>query len=217
MKQAVISKGVKFLMHFTQESNIDSILKYGLLPKKELSASVPVATVNDSLRLDLRENMSSLSISFPNYKLFFKWRKAPKNERVKWGVIVFNASILYHKECLFCQTNAANGLVSAEMEEHLKGVSAFYSLFDEIEGKPSRQELGLDSYYTTDPQAEVLVKGIIEPEYITGLAFDDQILSEEYQRKYPAHQIKMDKELFRYRKDYMHWKEPSLRDFSVPF
>lgn len=205
MKKALKARGVKFLVHFTRESNIDSIIQHGLLPKNEQKVLPSPAEVNDTLRLDFREDASSLSIGFPNYKLFYRFRKETEEQKVEWGVIVFSKKVLLDKECLFCPTNAADSSVSSQDENTLKGVKAFNALYSEIKDKPSRQKVALPASFPTNPQAEVLVKDVIEPEYILAVVFNNSVLTKKYKSKYPKMDIRTFPDFFNARNDYTHW------------
>ncbi len=76
---------VPYLVHFTRVANLPSILQHGLYPVSR-TAEVGVApVVNDELRLDGHRNATSLSIAFPNYRMFWKYRQ--ENVGVDWVVL----------------------------------------------------------------------------------------------------------------------------------
>ena len=103
-------RGIETLVHFTRFENLESILNKGLMSRKELekwdSENQPV--FNDSQRLDQCPDSISLSISFPNYKMFFPYRQ--KNT-AKWAVILLKPDILWEMDCAFCMDNAASSLI----------------------------------------------------------------------------------------------------------
>lgn len=206
MKKELEARGVDFILHFTQESNLESIVKHGLVPRDQQDSLPGAVAVNDMLRLDFKEGASSFSIGFPNYKLFYKFRKDTEAQGVDWAVVVFCKRVLLDKECLYCPTNAADASVSGRPEAELKGVEAFRALYNEVAGKPPRKSLGLNDSWPTNPQAEILVKGVVEPNYIRGIAFKNSMLTDKYKEVYPALKVITAPAFFDARKDYEHWK-----------
>ncbi len=191
------------LVHFTQVENLTGILAHGLLPRTEYVAYGVVPKLTDELRLDSCLAASSLSISFPNYKMFFYCQKNIPGSR--WAVIVYKPSILWEKRCAFCTENAAKGSVSAIPIPDRMTPRAFEAMFAEAEGKPKRKKLGLEAGTPTNPQAEVLVFDRIEPSYVIGVAFKEQALVDEYRKHCPNVPMKRLPGLFLPRVDYQHW------------
>ena len=54
MKDAVKKKKINYVWHFTRLSNIESILKYGLISRQDLEDSGMLAEFNDDYRYDRR-------------------------------------------------------------------------------------------------------------------------------------------------------------------
>ncbi|MDO6464918.1 DarT ssDNA thymidine ADP-ribosyltransferase family protein [Pseudoalteromonas carrageenovora] len=159
---------VPALVHFTQLSNLESILKDGLLPRNEIKETVDI---NDELRLDGRENTVSTSIAFPNSKMFYKYRTQKGG---LWCVIGISKRVLWELDCLFCKYNAADIRISTQADNSLETVEAFLGMFDESPLLDSRDAQKLRKYDPTDLQAEVLIKGGIPPKYIVGVVFSDK-------------------------------------------
>lgn len=197
-------RGIKLLVHFTQVGNLNDILVHGLVPRTQYATYGVTPLVADEVRLDYCLEATSLSVGFPNYKMFYKCRKEKLNSR--WAVIVLKPSILWRKDCAFCVENAARSTVAAIPIANRKTPVAFEHMFDEIESKPSRESMQLNSAFPTNPQAEVLVFDRIEPELIVGVAFEEQSLVDEYAARYANVQMKKIKGLFQPRVDYSHWK-----------
>lgn len=204
IERIVKKRGIKFLLHFTRVENIEGILKHGLLPRTQYEQYGISPLVADEERLDYCLEATSLSISFPNYKMFYQCRMDNPDDR--WAVLALKPAILWEKDCAFCAENAAKNSVVAIPVEDRKTPDAFERMFAEAEGKPTRSAMQLEDSLPTNPQAEVLVFGRIEPEFVIGVAFDDQTLTEEYTVKFPNVQVKKIVRLFRPRIDYIHWK-----------
>ena len=74
-KQILISakkRGIEHCVHFTNVLNLPSILSYGLLSKADLEYNWIDYNYNDDLRLDDLEEAISVSITSPNYKMFYQ-------------------------------------------------------------------------------------------------------------------------------------------------
>jgi hypothetical protein len=197
-------RGITVLVHFTQLENLGGILTHGLLPRTQYNVYGVAPLLADDVRLDYCLEASSLSIGFPNYKMFYKCRMEKPSSH--WVVIAFKPSILWQKDCAFCVENAARSTVAAIPISDRKTAQAFESLFSEAESKPSRREMGLVDALPTNPQAEVLVFGRIEPEFVIGVAFDQQAVVDEYKARYPDVLMKRMQKLFQPRIDYPHWR-----------
>lgn len=204
IKREAKTRKINFLMHFTRQENLESILVEGLIPRAEIEADELPATFNDDVRLDGCPSATSLSIVHPNYKMFYRYRKTFTD--AKWAVLGIHASVLWKYKCGFCSENAASNHVTAIPIEQRSQVEAFRGMFDEIDGRPSRKELAIPDGCPTNPQAEVLVFGRIKPKFIAGVAFRDKADADDWGKRYPAYEIGRMTGLFAARKDYAHWK-----------
>jgi len=204
MQREVESRGINFVWHFTRVENLDGILSHGLLARTEIEAREISCLYNDGYRYDGCVDAVCCSIGFPNYKMFYSLRQSQPGS--EWVVVALQPCVLWEKECAFCASNAASSAVSCTPLAQRKGKAAFLSLFNEIEGKPERKALGLPDACPTDPQAEVLVFGNIEPRYIAGVAARDRTTQSRLAAKYPAVVFKCFPSLFSARKDYEHWR-----------
>lgn len=185
MLEAINNRNIKYLIHFTSEENIDSIIQNGLIPRGLIDLNKCI--VNDEIRLDGYLNYSSFSIGFPNFKMLWKYRN---EKNTKYCIIGFNVNLLLDKECLFCFTNAASSHILKLSINELKGKEAFNKMYEDNVLGYDREELNLPDAWPTDPQAEVLIKGIIEPTYILGINFNDDELTKKYKDKYSHINIK---------------------------
>jgi hypothetical protein len=203
MKNAVESRCIKVVWHFTRIENLSSILSTGIVPRQYLEDSSTDFVYNDDYRIDGQKCASCLSISHPNYKMFYSLRR--QNPEQEWVVIGCSPSILWLKECAFCHENAASGNVTPIPIGERKGIKAFQSLFNEVPGKPSRKELRLEDRYPTNPQAEVLVFDTIEPKFILGVVCQKQQRLMQLKETYTNFQFLCRSDPFSYRLDYQYW------------
>jgi len=125
---------------------------------------------NDSHRFDGYLNAVSLSISYPNAKMFYKLRHS--NEEKSWALLFVDPAVLWEKRCGFCRFNAADKRVPKGSECALVGSERFSEIFDR--SLPSEDHHHLRPCDPTDPQAEVLVFEPIETSLIRKVVFFDR-------------------------------------------
>ncbi|RDI40917.1 DarT ssDNA thymidine ADP-ribosyltransferase family protein [Falsibacillus pallidus] len=205
MQNAVNHKEIKYLVHFTRIENVVSIFNKGLIPVDLLRRTGIGFSHNDNYRFDNCKDANCMSIGFPNYRMFFRYRN--HNPGSDWVVLGIKKEILWEKDCAFCVENAASNNVTSIPLEKRKGVEAFKRLYEEYPGKPSREILGIHASLPTHPQAEVLVFDVIEPKYIWGVAFENNDKKNKYASLIPPNINKQVMgELFSYRVDYEYWR-----------
>lgn len=190
-KQAIKTQAtaikIPFLTHFTRAKNLPDIMRHGIYPVGRVAEIGLEPEVNDELRLDGHRDGTSLSIAFPNSRMFYKYRQ--ENPEVEWAVLAIQPSVLWTKDCAFCRHNAADARISCQPLAHLKTSEAFIGMYEEIEGIPSRQEQRLKQFDPTDGQAEVLVFDVIEPDLIGAVAFDGAATRDAYQGLFANRQV----------------------------
>jgi hypothetical protein len=164
LQELIHQRYIKYVLHFTQLRNLPSIVQHGLLPRKDLSARRIPHTYNDDIRLDANLDASCLSLSWPNYKMFYQCRTA--NPGVDWVVIAFSPETLWKFDCAFCIENAASNRVRAVPLHDRKTPAAFQSMFLDQVFYPSREKLGIPEDFPTNTQAEILVFGTIPKSFI---------------------------------------------------
>ncbi len=200
IEEFINKRAIKSLYHFTALGNLQSILDNGLLSVTSLQENNIGYYYNDELRLEKKLNAICVSISFPNYKMFYKYRK--KYDELQWCVIELDPSILYEKKCLFCETNAANSNEISKNDYEKNDINALNKLF--YDDKYMKDQ-GLDLNIPTDPQAEVLVLNNIEPQYIKSLNFEVREINFPIS-KYSNFKFLYNTDLFWCRKDWRNWQ-----------
>ena len=203
LRDRVLARGIKYVLHFTQTENLTQILKQGLIPRAILEKSAHQATFNDPDRFDGQPQASCASIGHPNYKMFFHLRRLQPDQ--EWCVIGIKADVLWKKECAFCKENAASSNVTCIPIADRKGEIAFEKIFEEYDGKPSRDVLRLTPNFPTNPQAEILIFDIVEPELIVGALLKSNEALRRFKGVFPHLNLRLGKAAFSARRDYQHW------------
>ncbi len=198
IKIMAIDRKIERLVHFTRLENAALILKLGLLPSYHLKGLGITFIPNDHLRLDGCQDANCLSISFPNYKFFYKRHGNGTNS---WVVLELDPSILWKKDCAFCTSNAASSEMINTPKEELKGALAFAELFKDWR-TADRNRLGIPDNYPTNPQAEVLVFEPIPPKYITRIVVKNEWDAHKIKTDLP---VEVDLTLLSRRQDHFYW------------
>lgn len=171
LKDFFNKRNIKYLVHFTDGRNIESIKKYGLLSVEELQKRNLFFYQNDLNRFDKVKNGISLSITTTNTKVFNKFLangtlKNPKmlkiDVRLLWEEIETNR--------YYCDRNAA----AYNSVQKGNDITYLYNMFRNTVSYNTRSNsYNYNRTYdntpineTTDPQAEILFLGRIDPKYI---------------------------------------------------
>ncbi|MBR9839928.1 MAG: DUF4433 domain-containing protein [Rhodobacteraceae bacterium] len=177
--EMVRERRIEQLIHFTRCENLEMILDKGLLSVADLEMERLGVIRNDAFRLDGKSDAICLSVSFPNYRMFYKYRC--ERQGVEWAILRLNPAILWELECLFYRMNAADHRMRRRAKSELQGSDSFAAMFGDVEGV---RPFNLNSCHPTNAQAEVLVLEPIDPRYILSVAFE----TEESHRRW-AHLI----------------------------
>jgi len=117
--------------------------------------------------------------------------------------------VLHTNHCLFSQGNAASkSFRDAAVADGWNGF-ALEKMFHNLNNKRSLSRI--PSCYPTDPQAEVLLKGIINPQEILGIGVRSAILDDNLSSEFEWTPDIMSKvhytlDFFKPRFDWNHWK-----------
>jgi hypothetical protein len=209
-------RNIATLIHFTRVANLRSILKTGLLGRSTLEdwpiEEQPV--YNDDQRLDRHKEAICLSISFPNYQMFYKYRQA---NRAEWVILFLAASVLWKLDCAFFEDNAASKRVWGTSLSERRQAFVLARMFDDCD-RVRRRDLNIPDSYPTNPQAEVLVFERISPFYIQAVHFYSQ---GTYKRwvgdnvNSDAMTLCVNRRYFQPRRDYLTWQTSERHDATV--
>ena len=193
------------LVHFTKVENLLSILAQGLVVRSKLQIIGHEEAINDPFRLD-GYDATCLSLSFPNYRMFWKYRKNSKSD---WIVLILDYEKITKMDVAYCYRNAASNEIRNLSLQYLKSQEAKEKMFAPKIGNVCRECLKIPSYYTTDPQAEILCFDTIPRECIQAVVFEDYKTYSQYRYLVPnGIEAKIDDNYyFTWRKDFEHWKK----------
>ena len=181
-------RDVKHLYHFTPIQNLNSIMEKGLLSINQLKSNNINYVYNDSFRLEKMPDFISCSVEFPN-SLMLNYYK--KNFGFKYAILEIDIDVLNYKFAKCCRTNAATYGGS-----YIEPIDKFNKLF---EGERN----SLPKNFTTDEQAEILIKDCIEIKYITNIIFESENDEKSYLNKYKTF---VNADFFNYRTKYLGYK-----------
>ena len=191
-------------MHFTPIGNVESILRHGLQSRNALVGQEFVFT--DERRSDGWLDWISVSVSFPNYKMFYAKRNS-LNDVDDWAIVLIKSDVLWDLDCKFILTNAASFGIQMFRDDKWSSAEAFENMFNYAEHR-----IGIPDCYTTDPQAEVMIKDGVPRRYIGMIALERQVE--------PSRLGKLEgvrggtiRELYRPRSDFEHWRQYKLSPF----
>ena len=222
IRQICTERDITTLVHFTRGENLQSILLQGLLGRSHLETRGQDFLFNDADRADWHPEANCLSISFPNYQMF--WRIRRKTEEIKkvkdsqWIVLLLDAKVLWELDCAFCQDNAARKAVSSTSLEDRKRPDALEAMFGDFYNI-RHQDLLIPKNYPTHPEAEVLVFDPIPMRYIKAIYFWDA----DARDSWLPHNINANYEIFctnrpyfKYRSDYETWRKENFNNKGIP-
>lgn len=198
------SRGIQLLLHFTLVDNLASIIKYGLLGRTELEQRQLNYLYTDNKRLDGNPNAICLSISSPNYKMFYNKRGLFKSlgyQDSDWVVILLKPEILLNLPAAFTFTNAADSRCRGQWQRH-SSRQAFEAMFYD---EALRARLGLHPNQPTNPQAEIQVMSAIPSHWIAAIVCHPNANKRKLQSVAGNLPVLPSSEAFTSRHDYSYW------------
>ncbi|MCR5501597.1 MAG: DUF4433 domain-containing protein [Lachnospiraceae bacterium] len=203
IKKIIDDRKIEYFTHFTNADNLENILRNGLLPAGKLEARSIAFYATDDARLDALRGDDNpipvcMSVSFPNYQMFYRKREHDDAcKDWKWCILLLDPRKVVERDCRYYDHNAATGRI-------IKGsgiadtAADFESMFaPEVDGRTSgtNGEQKTEKYireiifpgekeeerkYTTSPQAEVQCFEEIPKDCILKCLFKDKSTLEEY-------------------------------------
>ena len=214
IQQICYERDIKTLCHFTKVERLRSILHRDLLSRKFLE-KLPESVrppFTDMDRDDGYKDAICLSISFPNYRMFFS--KTGRNNQHEWVVLLLDARILWELDCAFCHQNAIYKPVLRVPLENRKRLVSLQRMFgnsDFHSDGSMYQRQQIPDNYPTHPEAEVLTFDSIPAEYINEVHFYNEDALKAWQKANPgadSQELCVNQDYFRPRCDYKAWQKP---------
>ena len=180
IKNFLAKRGIKYLVHFTDKKNYDSIMKNGILSISEAGRRGIFVNIKDNnisshkvdsiMKSDNRDYIS-LSITNVNEDLIRAYRASGRINNVI--VIRIDSRILWEdigKDRIYCNMNASKNEVSFG-----RGLDSFENMFAPIVYQTNfmtgikttydRNRDGRKQNETTNPRAEILFEKRVDPKY----------------------------------------------------
>lgn len=172
--ESLKARKVKHLVHFTVLDNLPSICKNGICSRFDQEQNGSVGVWTDANRYDAHLDCSSFSITFPNYLMMYH-----KSKHFDLAVLLIDPMALEElgeENIAFYQGNAANKYNSSSSFSAHCGVKALDKMFEAqvTDSKGiiiQRAKQCLPITQPTDPQAEVMIRGVVNPKYIKKIIF----------------------------------------------
>lgn len=184
---------------------------------------------NDPDRADGHKEAVCLSISFPNYQMFYSIRESEKTKGVKdsqWVILLLDPKVLWELDGAFCQRNAAHKTVSSipledrRKPEALKGMfEDFYNIRHQDLQIPDPYLMHPKAAYPTHPQAEVLVFAPIPVQFIKAIHFWHETTLEKCRNSSAesySQMLSVNQQYFTYRTDYEVWRLANFNSEGIP-
>lgn len=206
-------RGVQVLVHFTPIENLNSIFENGIAPRKYFLDDGDDIVVTDSIRMDNRLECSCFTLSFPNYQMLYIKRR---ETGYRFAVLLVDIKALLSScvdQVYYLPVNAAYNEVRQRITTFNQLQDAKNMFADELMYKGiiyHRNELAIPREYTTSPQAEVMIDGIVPAHYIKAVCFKDQwsmLAAGKMVKKMPSStEVRVEPTLFLQRRDGEYWQ-----------
>ena len=170
------SRKVNHLLHFTEVSNLKSILNIGLTNREFLTENKIDFKKSDEIRLDYLERTVSLSIAYPNKKML-DFKKTYGNSS-NYIVLEVSLNILYENDSnyVFMPGNAARTDLKNDamrFPEKYVGLTGLSRMFPP---KRYRNNRNIMASIPLDIQAEIMFFNDIKPEKIQRIHFEKSLI-----------------------------------------
>ena len=212
--KAILEKRkIKYLLHFTNIKNLQSILENNLCPVSYLQKHNINYINNDTKRLDNKLDCISLSIEYPNsymlksYMIKDRFCLLILNAQ---KVLLYNNCTKYYLYCNAARNDAAQWLETEVLsrDKYLENMFMEHNPDTRENCQYSRLEKRLKDYLPTNVQAEILFKGIISSAYVESIVFQTQddlnLCKEMFSNKelFDKYTLIVDKKYFEEREDF---------------
>lgn len=207
--------------HFTSSTNLNSILQRGLYPRRLIPANATGVEFGDPLRVSLH-GANCLSVGWPAYKMMAS-KAWPADPRTKFVILELDPAFLTQTSWLAFPTNSSRLEITEALKVNPKQFAASGGLaklfadnkLTHLGRIAKRGELMLGSGDPTDPQAEIAVDDIIEPDWIKAIFIGSTAMAKQVASLLPdtSWQSKLAFDPYRFgpRQDYTFWKNDSLK------
>lgn len=215
IRQIIKKTKLSCLTHFTRIDNLKSILQFGILPASVLDGNKAFAAVKRNFITLPPEwkGLVSMNLSFPDYKIFNQLQNQLPTE---WAILLIDIRVLLDFPCYFFPRRASEIITGAPAPGMFLGEfqksSDLKALFENREDV-KREELGIPSFYPTDPTSEVLSFFPIAPSYITQVFFPNDYKFNQWVLHNTEFAMTQNRDLwavgleyFSPRSDYPYWK-----------
>jgi hypothetical protein len=200
--QCIIERKIDSLYHFTTMENLFSIMEREYIYSRTLIDKLKLANDGyytgdyvdhmDAQRLDGLRDFINLSLSRPNWYLLNKYSKRPELSHFDWCILQVNTQPMLQETTLFSVCNAASH--AAKSYGVNAGLIALNNVFREQVKTPSKiyYRNNLPQHFTTDIQAEVLIKDQISIQYIKSIFLPSEAKLKQYQSAFNMLSLKAD-------------------------
>lgn len=147
-------RNIAFFTHFTQIANLDSILDKGIVSVYDLNRKNFEYRSSDADRNDNHLEEISVSVSYPNGRMFYSKRR---NIGGEWAVMELDPYFVLKRKCNFFRTNAASDISKEIRRQRENNISDYFEEMFADDAYGYRAQKGLPDNLTTDEQAEIMV------------------------------------------------------------
>ncbi len=186
--QEISNRNIDSLIHFTPTINLLGMYECGAIIPRGRLTKLPEYNIemedyvefSDNFRYDGKDFINT-SIQHPNSPLFFRFIEDKKEKAwIKWCIIKISPKYICNNDTLFSVTNAANSYNRKQI-----GIDGSYEKFKQMFASEliiqsscytkRLNRINLPMNYTTDEQAEVLVKDDILVKDFISVVFQNEV------------------------------------------